>query len=121
MYSARFAGPGADDDRNNRLLLERLRGAQDRSARFVCVIALAEVGKVLGTVRGVVSGNILESPRGTNGFGYDPLFFYPPLGCTFGELTAERKLQVSHRGKAIAALMALLLSEPSEIPAPPDR
>ena len=104
VYSARFAGPHSTDQANNQLLLERMRGVRDRSARFVCVIALVVGARLAGTFRGVVEGEILEEARGANGFGYDPLFFYPPFGCTLGEAPADRKLQVSHRGKALRAL-----------------
>jgi XTP/dITP diphosphohydrolase len=105
VLSARFAGAGASDEDNNRLLIERLRGAEDRSGRFVCVIAVAESGRLLHTFRGAVDGRITEEPRGPNGFGYDPLFFYPPFGCTFGELSGDRKLEVSHRGTTLAAML----------------
>lgn len=108
VYSARFAGPAATDDANNRLLVERMRGERDRSARFVCVIALADRGRLVDTFRGVVEGAILEEPRGPYGFGYDPLFYYPPFGCAFGEAAPERKLTVSHRGAALRALFQYL-------------
>jgi XTP/dITP diphosphohydrolase len=105
VRSARFAGPGATDAANNLLLLEKLRGLEPRTARFVCVIALAEKGRLAATFRGVVEGEILDQPRGQNGFGYDPLFFYPPFGCTFAEVSGERKLMVSHRGQALRQLL----------------
>ena len=108
VYSARFAGPHATDAANNELLLKRMRGVSDRTARFVCVVALAEHGKLLRTFRGEVEGRLLEEPRGANGFGYDPLFFYPPFGCTFAEAPLERKMGVSHRAKALALLGAYL-------------
>jgi XTP/dITP diphosphohydrolase len=108
VYSARFAGPDSTDEANNRLLIEKLRGVTGRGARFVCVIALAEGGRVVETFRGVVEGQILEEPRGPNGFGYDPLFYYPPFDCSFGEAAPERKLTVSHRGAALRALFRQL-------------
>lgn len=108
VYSARFAGPDATDDANNQLLLERMCGARDRMARFVCVIALADGGRTIETFRGTVEGAILEEPRGPHGFGYDPLFYYPPFGCSFGEAAPERKLTVSHRGAALRALFRQL-------------
>jgi len=108
VYSARFAGEGANDEANNRLLLERMQGVADRTARFVCVVALANAGKLVHTFRGEVEGRLTDAPRGPNGFGYDPLFFYPPLGCTFGEAPLERKMEVSHRAKALRALRAYL-------------
>lgn len=108
VYSARFAGSGATDERNNRLLLEKLRGVRDRSARFVCVIALVQGAEVLGLFEASVEGVILEAPRGAGGFGYDPLFYYPPYACTFGEATEEQKLAVSHRGQAFSQLLSYL-------------
>lgn len=108
VYSARFAGAAASDEDNNRLLLEKLKGAKNRGARFVCVIALAQRSEVLRTFRGEVDGEILPAPQGENGFGYDPLFYYPPFGCAFGEAPLASKMQVSHRGKALALLRAFL-------------
>jgi XTP/dITP diphosphohydrolase len=119
VFSARFGGPRTNDELNNRLLLEKLQGIEDRSARFVCVIALAEKGKLLHMVRGIVDGYVLDRPRGTNGFGYDPLFFYPPLNCSFAELSPERKFQVSHRGIAVNALMSFLEEHYLQLSAPP--
>jgi len=109
VYSARFAGPDADDEANNRLLLEKLQGVADRRARYVCVAALAERGRLVATFRGTVEGRIAEAPRGTGGFGYDPLFYYEPFGATFGEVSAERKMAVSHRGEAMRRLLGWLL------------
>jgi XTP/dITP diphosphohydrolase len=108
VRSARYAGPDATDGANNRLLLERLRDEQHRSARFVCVIALAEAGEVLQTFRGEVEGEILREARGPGGFGYDPLFYYPPFGCSFGEVDGPKKFDVSHRGNALRALLDYL-------------
>ncbi len=104
VRSARFAGPNATDAANNGLLLERLAGSVDRSARFVCVIALAQSGEILESFRGTVEGEILEDSRGENGFGYDPLFFYPPFGKSFAEIGAGEKFRVSHRGRALRKL-----------------
>src|SRR5690349_21122370 len=97
VYSARFAGPSATDEANNQLLIEQMLGAPHRTARFVSVVALAEAGKLIRTFRGEVAGELLREPRGLNGFGYDPLFYYPPFGCSFGEVPLERKMTVSHR------------------------
>ena len=108
VYSARFGGFQATDATNNRVLLEVLQGVQPRTARFVCVLALVEGDQVRGLFRGSVEGLITDEPRGSEGFGYDPLFFYPPFGCTFGEVPPERKLEVSHRGQALRALLAAL-------------
>jgi len=105
VYSARFAGPDATDEANNRLLLEKLRGAGNRAARFVCVIALVAGERLLATFRGAVEGRIIDEPRGPHGFGYDPLFYFPPFGCTFGEATAEMKAGVSHRGQAMREML----------------
>ncbi len=112
VYSARFAGPEATDEANNRLLIEKLRalpgGAFPFPARFVCRIALVENERVVGVFSGSVEGQILEAARGLGGFGYDPLFFHPPFGCTFGEADAASKFAVSHRGQALRAMLASL-------------
>jgi XTP/dITP diphosphohydrolase len=108
VYSARFSGPHATDESNNRLLLEKLRGVANRKARFVCAIALVKGGSVIGVYHGAVEGTILDEPRGSGGFGYDPLFYCPAFGCTFGEATAEQKLSLSHRGQAVRAMLASL-------------
>jgi XTP/dITP diphosphohydrolase len=105
VYSARFSGEHATDEGNNRLLLEKLRGVENRAARFVCWIALVEAGQVRGTYRGAVDGVILDGPRGSGGFGYDPLFYCPALNATFGEASDADKFQVSHRGQAFRAMM----------------
>jgi len=108
VYSARYAGEGATDEQNNRLLLEKMRGVSERTARFVCVVALAERGRLIGTFDGTVEGVLLEEAHGSNGFGYDPLFFHPPFGVTLAEVSPERKLSVSHRGKAVGAMLRYL-------------
>jgi XTP/dITP diphosphohydrolase len=113
VYSARYAGEQATDEANNRLLLERLRDTTDRTARFVCAIAIAEKGRVVKTFRGVVEGRIISEPRGPGGFGYDPLFFYPPFNRTFGEAEAESKFSVSHRGNALRHMLDYLASSPA--------
>jgi len=108
VYSARFAGPHATDEDNTRLLLERMRGVLDRTARFVCVVALAQSGSLLHTFRGEVEGRVTDAPLGTNGFGYDPIFFYQPFGCTFGQAPFDRKMEVSHRSRALRAMSEYL-------------
>ena len=108
VYSARFAGPNATDATNNQLLLDKMRGVSDRTARFVCVVALAEAGRFVHTFRGEVEGRLLDAPRGAHGFGYDPLFFYEPFGCSFGEAPLERKMEVSHRAQALRNMRAYL-------------
>lgn len=110
VYSARYAGENVSDEQNNARLLQRLKGVMNRHARFICAIAVAREGSLVTTVHGSVSGEITEAPRGTQGFGYDPLFFYLPLGRTFGELSPEQKFEVSHRGNA-ARLMAEFLRQ----------
>ena len=108
VYSARFSGLHATDDSNNRLLLEKLHGVANRKARFVCKIALVEGARVLDVYHGAVEGTILNEPRGSGGFGYDPMFDCPALGGTFGEATGERKFSLSHRGQAVRAMLASL-------------
>ena len=110
LYTARFGGPGLDDQGRRELLLERLRGVPParRTARFRCVIALAGPARAEKVVEGVAEGVIAEAPRGSGGFGYDPVFLYPPLGRTFAELSDEEKARVSHRGLALAAARRLL-------------
>ena len=115
VHSARWAqrhGEGKGDAENNRLLLKQLEGIgeEKRTARFVCVLALSDPeGRVVMTARDTVEGRILVGgPRGTNGFGYDPLFLVPELGRTAAELDPEQKHAISHRGKALRRLRELL-------------
>jgi XTP/dITP diphosphohydrolase len=114
VYSARFAGPNATDEENTGLLLSKMRGVDDRTAQFVCVVALAKGGRLLGTFRGEVEGRLTDAPRGSNGFGYDPVFFYEPFGCTFGEAPVEHKMKVSHRSRALNQLRTFLADMPAE-------
>jgi XTP/dITP diphosphohydrolase len=106
VYSARFSGEGATDVTNRALLLEKLATvpADQRSARFRCVIALARGGEVLAHFSGAVEGVIIQSEQGAGGFGYDPLFVPEGFGETFAELGAETKNRLSHRGRALAGL-----------------
>jgi XTP/dITP diphosphohydrolase len=112
IYSARYAGESASARDNISKLLRELRGrnisAEKRSARFRCVIALAQKGKVIGTFEGVVEGNIVDPPRGNGGFGYDPVFQPDGFAETFAEMAPELKNKISHRAKAIAALREAL-------------
>jgi XTP/dITP diphosphohydrolase len=136
VSSARFSGTNATDDENNRKLLEELRRvetaaprsgpaslaaldergvapsvdkqAHPRAAHYVCVIALAQGRRILWVTEGTADGVILDEPRGTGGFGYDPYFFYAPLGKTFAELKPEEKFAVSHRGEAFRKLLDFL-------------
>ena len=108
VYSARFAGESATDQANNLRVLELLGNNPSRAGRFVCAIALVHGGKLVRTFRGTVEGEILYEPRGAHGFGYDPLFFYPPFGCSLGEVERARKQTVSHRGVALREMMEYL-------------
>ena len=110
VWSARYAGPGANSAERNAKLLGELRGnsGPDRKAYFVCVIALVQRGKAVAVVSDRVDGLILEAPRGDGGFGYDPVFYFPDLGRTFAELSAEEKNIHSHRGKAFRRLLRLI-------------
>ena len=101
VYSARYGGEGLDDVGRYRLLLENLRGQTTRTAHFACAIACALPNGDTLTAEGKVEGTIAFAPMGEGGFGYDPIFFYPPLRKTFGQLTAEEKHGISHRGKAL--------------------
>ncbi len=112
VYSARYAGEHATGRENNALLLDRLRPHSNRRARFVCVIALAENGLTKAAFRGEVEGSILREPHGPGGFGYDPLFYYPPSRHTFGELDETRKFAVSHRGAAMRLMLQYLTNAP---------
>ncbi|MBI2868783.1 MAG: RdgB/HAM1 family non-canonical purine NTP pyrophosphatase [Chloroflexi bacterium] len=102
VYSARFAGEGATDSDRIKLLLERLAGVpwEKRAARFRCVICLSEPGGEVCTCPGECRGLITFEPRGSEGFGYDPVFFFPELGKTMAELPMDVKNRVSHRGQA---------------------
>src|SRR2546423_1849701 len=109
VHSARYASSephladaNTDDAANNARVLREMEDVpqEKRTARFVCVLAAARDGKALATFRGTADGVILQQPRGAHGFGYDPLFYFPQIGKTFAELTAEEKAQYSHRGAA---------------------
>ena len=115
VHSARYAaeqpqlvGANTDDDENNARLLRELKNtpAAQRTGRFVCVLATARDGKILAAFRGTAEGIVLDEPRGANGFGYDPLFYFPQIQKTFAELTAEEKAGYSHRGAAFRKLLA---------------
>jgi XTP/dITP diphosphohydrolase len=110
VQSARYAGPRASSEERNAKLLAEMRGKQgaERTAFFVCVIALARQGRCLAAVSGKVHGEILEQPRGSGGFGYDPVFYFPPLEKSFAELNAVEKNEHSHRGKAFRRLLQVL-------------
>jgi XTP/dITP diphosphohydrolase len=109
VHSARYAADephladaNTDDELNNARLLRELKDgpSDNRTGRFVCVLVAARNGKAVATFRGTAEGRILNAPRGTNGFGYDPLFYFPQIQKTFAELSAEEKSKYSHRGAA---------------------
>jgi len=114
VHSARYAADephkaeaNTDDELNNARVLRELRGipSAKRTGRFVCVLAAARDGETIATFRGEAEGIILDAPRGSNGFGYDPLFYFPPIAKTFAELSAEEKARYSHRGAAFRQLL----------------
>ena len=106
LYSARYAGPGATDEENNTKLLAEMAGRADRSATFICVISIAVPCGVALTYEGRCEGTIATAPQGTEGFGYDPLFYYPPMEKSFAELSPAEKNAISHRGKALSEVRA---------------
>ena len=114
VHSARYAADqphladeNTDDHKNNARVLRELKGItpEKRTGRFVCLLAAARDGKTLASFRGTAEGIILDAPRGTNGFGYDPLFYFPQIQKTFAELSAEEKANYSHRGAAFRQLL----------------
>ena len=113
VYSARYAGDGHDDKANNKKLLENLENVPDekRTADFACAMVLSRHGKEDIDSVGRCYGVILRQPQGENGFGYDPLFYYPDFGVTFAQATPEQKNEVSHRRKALNGIKAALDSE----------
>ena len=113
VLSARYAGPTATSAERMAKLLGNMRGktGQDRRAHFVCCIALAERGRVRAIVSDLVHGEILQAPRGDRGFGYDPVFYFPPLAKTFAELSTEEKNEHSHRGKAFRKVLDLMANQ----------
>ena len=120
VRSARFAAdqglvdsPDANDNTdvwNNMVLLQKMAKVPyaQRTARYRCVLAVARDGVLLHTAEGSVEGLVLDAPRGMGGFGYDPLFYYPPFGCSFGEVDGAKKFGVSHRGNAVRAMLGYL-------------
>jgi XTP/dITP diphosphohydrolase len=123
VHSARYAADdplqaesNTDDEANNARLLRELKGfaADRRSGRFVCVIAAARDGETLAAFRGTAEGIILDAPRGSNGFGYDPLFYFPRISKTFAELSTEDKAKYSHRGDAFRKFLNWYKGEPNK-------
>ncbi|MBB6099768.1 XTP/dITP diphosphohydrolase [Deinobacterium chartae] len=113
IFSARFGNKNSDLERNV-YLLERMRGVSDRSARFIAALVLAYPDGFLEVYRGEIGGRILEGPRGLGGFGYDPLFEVENTGRTFAEMSLEEKRAVSHRGRALQALLEAHRNGPPE-------
>ena len=111
IYSARFCGHHGDDEANNRLLLKKLEGREDRGAHYTCAIALVYPDGRQVCAEGYMYGQIGYEEKGENGFGYDPLFFLPEYGCTAAQLSPEQKNQISHRASALHALLAQLRME----------
>ena len=109
VHSARWHGTDYPTKFRKIQELFRERGVTGSTARFVCSVALADADSILFETHGTVEGEIVAEPRGSNGFGYDPIFYYPPFGCTLAELDRENKADVSHRGKAFRALRAYLI------------
>lgn len=111
IFSARYAGADADDAGRIKKLLDDLRktGDENRFAKFVCAVALAdEKGKIIYTATGICNGKIAFAPRGNNGFGYDPIFIPENFSATFGELSNDEKRQISHRSRAFGKIIAFL-------------
>lgn len=108
VYSARYGGEGLDDTGRYRLLLENMKGQMPRTAKFVSVITCCFPNGDVLTARGECPGTIAFAPQGEGGFGYDPVFFVPPLKKTFAQLTAEEKNAISHRGKALEVFQVKL-------------
>jgi len=124
VHSARYAADephkadaNTDDDANNARVLRELAGVPEekRSGRFVCVIAAARDGQTLATFRGAAEGRILDHLRGSGGFGYDPMFYFPQIGKTFAELTPEEKANYSHRGAAFRKFLEWADAQPDAV------
>ena len=110
VRSARYAGEDCDDEKNNAKLLTELADVADekRTARFSCCISLAGEGKIISRSEGVTEGRIGFEERGTNGFGYDPLFYVPKYDCSTAQMSPEQKNAVSHRGQAVRGMKEML-------------
>ncbi len=115
VHSARYAGPNASDADRVRKLLRAMDGKEgsERRARFVCVTAIAQRGRVVAVVSDFAEGTLTKELRGTDGFGYDPIFFFEQLGRTYAEITREEKNKYSHRGKAFRKALAVLAAQNS--------
>lgn len=115
VHSARYAGPSATDEDRYLKLLREMTGKQggERSARFVCIVALARRGRALAVVSDRAEGLLANEPHGSSGFGYDPIFFFPKLGRTFAEVSPSEKNAYSHRGRAFRKALEILKNSPS--------
>lgn len=115
VRSARFLRPDASYPERFGEIFRRLSGPPEasRAARFVCALAVADAGRIVYEARGTIEGEIARAARGTGGFGYDPIFYYPPYGSTLGEVTEDAKLAVAHRGQAFRALASWLAALPT--------
>jgi XTP/dITP diphosphohydrolase len=115
VESARFGGADTTYPQKFAIIYERLRqrGVTTSPAQFVCAVAIADVSGILFETRGIVFGSIAPTPAGSGGFGYDPIFFYPPFGCTLAEVSRDQKATVSHRGAAFARVRQHLLESSS--------
>ncbi len=111
IYSARFCGRHGDDSANNRLLLEKLQDVEDRGAHYTCAIALARPDGSIVEAEGYLYGEIAREEAGSNGFGYDPLFYLPDYGCTSAQISPEEKNRISHRAQALHLLVQKLKDE----------
>jgi len=111
VYSARFSGVHGDDEANNRLLLQKLQGVENRAAHFACAVVLAWPDGREVCAEGIFPGVIGMEPKGENGFGYDPLLFLPEYGCTSAQLEPAEKNRISHRARALHALLEKLPAE----------
>ena len=110
IYSARFAGEDTSYDIKNNILLDRMEGVPDeeRTARFVCAVAAVFPTGTVDVVRETIEGRVAYEPAGDNGFGYDPIFYVPEYGCTTAQMSPEQKNELSHRGKALRSMRAIL-------------
>ena len=110
IYSARFAGEDTSYDIKNNILLDRMEGVPDeeRTARFVCAVAAVFPDGTVDVVRETIEGRVAYEPAGDNGFGYDPIVYVPEYGCTTAQMSPEQKNELSHRGKALRSMRAIL-------------
>ncbi len=113
VFSSRYSGPDATDDKNTTKLLTQLKNIPNRNAKFVTAVCLAQDGKIVASFTGEVAGQIIDERRGSHGFGYDPVFYYPPFNKTFAQLTTLEKNNISHRARAFVQLRDFLKELPT--------